>query len=102
MNDSGCRIAADSAMGIDLASSIGARQHHPSYNNNNLLKVFNSNNIISLPKRSRNNCGRANLSINGDVANGPGDSAMDSGGIFCGGSFNQDNGNEVDGAVSCE
>jgi len=48
-------------------------------------------------KRSRNNCGRANLSINGDVANGPGDAA---GGIFCGGSFNHDNDNVVDGAVS--
>jgi len=47
--------------------------------------------------RSRNKCGRANLLIHGDVGLGP---SGGTGPIFCGGSFNENMDNQVDGVVT--
>ena len=52
-----------------------------------------------LLKRSRNQCGRANLLIHGDVGLGP---SGGTGPIFCGGSFNENNNNQVNGVVTCK
>merc|ERR1712109_56736 len=48
-------------------------------------------------KRSRNKCGRANLLIHGDVGLAP---SGGTGPIFCGGSFNENQDNTVDGVVT--
>ena len=52
-----------------------------------------------LLKRDRNKCGNANLLIHGDVGFGESGGA---GPIFCGGSFNENNDNQVDGVVTCK
>jgi len=52
---------------------------------------------VQRARRDRNSCGNANLLIHGDVALGP---KGGTGPIFCGGSLNENNDNQVDGVVT--